>query len=92
LVRVIEIVKDGEDVFYGFSTKEGMGWVLKGLFRNKITDVKHLEVVSIFPSILVTDERKKTTVECLKYTLPVSFVVPREVLPLVKSIRLDRLR
>lgn len=47
---------------------------------------------AVFPSLIVTDERKKTTVECLKYTLPVSFVVPREVLPLVKSIRLDRLR
>ena len=46
---------------------------------------------AVYPSLIVTDERKKTTVECLKYTLPVSFVVPREVLPLVKSIRLDQI-
>lgn len=91
LGRIVEIVKDMGDVYYGISTKEGMGWVLDRLLRDKI-DVKYLGGIGIFPSILVTDERKKTTVECLKYTLPVSFVVPREVLPLVKSIRLDRLR
>lgn len=78
-------------VWLRISTAQGNGWELESFLLKKSWATSS-EMRAVFPSLIVTDERKKTTVECLKYTLPVSFVVPREVLPLVKSIRLDRLR
>ena len=78
-------------VWLRISTAQGNGWELESILLKKSWATSS-EMRAVFPSLIVTDERKKTTVECLKYTLPVSFVVPREVLPLVKSIRLDRLR
>lgn len=92
LVRVDEILKDSGNLYYKISSREGTGWVLDGLLREKARKAKATGFGSFFPSVIVVDENNKTKVECLKYTLPVSFVVPREVLPLVKSISLDRLR
>lgn len=79
-------------VWLRISSAQGDGWELESTLLRKSRVVSSGISRAFYPSLIVTDERKKTTVECLKYTLPVSFVVPREVLPLVKSIRLDRLR
>jgi len=71
--------------------KEQDGFLMDFL-REKARKAKATGFGSFFPSVIVVEENNKTKVECLKYTLPVSFVVQREVLPLVKSIRIDRLR
>lgn len=71
--------------------KEQDGFLMD-FYVKKPEKPKPLVLVVSSPLLSLSTKITKTKVECLKYTLPISFVVPREILPLVKSIRLDRLR
>ena len=70
LIRVDGILKDRGNVYYEISSREGTGWVLDGLLREKARKAKATGFGSFFPSVIVVDENNKNQSRVLEIHSP----------------------